>query len=78
MPKHHDAALPSPELSPWLTTEESRRVAKCGLKLLYREIQAGRLRAARLGGRSGAIRIHESWITEWLERSATPIEVGRR
>lgn len=63
--------------SPWLTVEESRRMAKCGSKLIYREIKAGRLRAARLGGRSGAIRIHRSWISEWLERSATPIEMRR-
>jgi len=78
MPEHHDVALPSPELSPWLTIEESRQRVKVGPKLLYREIKAGRLRAARLGGRSGAIRIHETWITEWLERSAAPIEIGRR
>jgi len=63
--------------SPWLTVEEARRVAKCGAKLIYREIKAGRLRAARLGGRSGSIRIHESWISQWLEASATPVEIRR-
>ena len=66
------------DASPWLTTEESRRVAKCGLKLLYRAIKRGDLRAARLGGRSGAIRIHRDWVDQWLERCATPIEIGRR
>jgi hypothetical protein len=74
------AAVTAPttaEPSPWLTVEESRHVAKCGAKLLYREIKAGRLRAARLGARSGAIRIHRQWITEWLELSATPIEMRR-
>ena len=73
-----EAGLAPRETSAWLTIEESRAVAKCGAKLLYREIKVGRLRAARLGGRSGAIRIHRNWITEWLERSATPIEIGRR
>jgi excisionase family DNA binding protein len=67
----------TPEPSPWLTVEESRHLAKCGAKLIYREIKAGRLRAARLGGRSGAIRIHRTWITEWLEFSAAPIEMRR-
>jgi len=62
----------------WLTIEEARQVVKCGPKLLYRAVQRGDLRAARLGGRSGAIRIHRDWITEWLERSAQPIEIGRR
>lgn len=63
------------EQSPWLTIEESRSVAKCGAKLLYREIKAGRLRAARLGGRAGTIRIHRDWLTAWLEASAQLVEV---
>lgn len=63
--------------SAWLTVEESRRKAKCGPKLIYREIKAGRLRAARLGLRRD-IRIHEDWIDQWLERCAEPREVGRR
>lgn len=63
--------------SPWLTIEEARREVKVGPKILYREIKAGRLRAARLGGRSGAIRIHADWVREWLEHCATPIEVRR-
>lgn len=62
--------------SPWLTIDEARAVAKCGARLLYREIRAGRLRAARVGGRRD-IRIHRDWISEWLLASATPIEVRR-
>jgi len=69
---------PSHDTSAWLTVEEARHEVKVGVKLLYRAIQRGDLRAARLGGRSGAIRIHRTWITEWLERSAQPIEIGRR
>ena len=69
---------PSPDASPWLTVEDARRVVKVGPKLLYRAIQRGDLRAARLGGRSGAIRIHRDWIREWLERVAQPVEFGRR
>lgn len=64
--------------SPWLTVEEARHDVKVGAKLLYRAIQRGDLRAARLGGRSGAIRIHRDWIREWLERAAAPVEIGRR
>ena len=65
-------------MSDWLTVKEVQQEAKCGQKLVYREVQAGRLRAARLGGRKGPLRIHRTWITEWLERCATPIEIGRR
>jgi hypothetical protein len=59
----------------WLTLAEVRRVAKCGFKLLYREVAAGRLRAARLGGRRGPIRVHVSWVQAWLEASAQPAEL---
>jgi excisionase family DNA binding protein len=58
----------------WLTVEQARRVAQCGAKLLYREIRAGRLRTARLGGRRD-LRIHTTWVNEWLERSAGPLEI---
>jgi excisionase family DNA binding protein len=78
MLEHHDVVLPTPEASPWLTIEEARRDVKVSAKLLYRAIHRGDLRAARLGGRSGAIRIHRTWIMEWLERSAQPVEIGRR
>jgi hypothetical protein len=67
----------TPAASPWLTIEESRHVAKCGAKLLYREIKVGRLRAARLGGRGGKILIHQDWLTAWLEASSTPVELPR-
>ncbi len=63
--------------SDWLTIKESCPVAKCGPKLIYREIKAGRLRAARIGGRRD-LRIHRSWIDEWLMRCATPIEITPR
>lgn len=65
------------EPSPWLVIKEASAIAKCGPKILYSEIRKNRLRAARLGGRSGAIRIHRAWLDEWLERSATPIEIRR-
>jgi excisionase family DNA binding protein len=63
--------------SPWLTIKESCPVAKCGAKTLYREIRAGRLRAARIGHRRD-IRIHRDWIDQWLQASAEPIEVKTR
>jgi excisionase family DNA binding protein len=62
--------------SPWLTVTEVCEVAKCGAKLVYREIKAGRLRAAHIGGRRD-IRVHRDWIDEYLNRCATPIEVSK-
>lgn len=64
----------SDNVSPWLTVKESAVVAKCGAKLIYREIKAGRLRAARIGARRD-LRIHRDWIDQWLLASATVVEV---
>lgn len=66
-----------PESSPWLTVKESADLAKCGPKTIRREVAAGRLRAARIGGRRD-IRIHRDWIDQWLVASSEPIEVGPR
>jgi excisionase family DNA binding protein len=66
-----------PNTSPWLTVKEACPIAKCGAKLLYREIAAGRLRAARIGNRRD-LRIHRQWIDDWLTASSKPVEVTRR
>lgn len=68
---------PSSTSSDWLTVKQVCTIAQCGTKLLYREIKAGRLRAAIIGGRRD-LRIHRSWIDEWLTRCATPIEITPR
>jgi excisionase family DNA binding protein len=60
--------------SPWLTASQAAARAKVGLKLIYREVQAGRLRAARIGGRRD-LRFLGAWIDVWLESSSTPIDV---
>ena len=64
--------------SPWLTVREACEMVKVGDKLLYRAVARRELRAARLGGgRRSALRIHTTWISEWMERRSTPIEVRR-
>ena len=44
--------------SPWLTVVETALVARCGRRLIYREVKAGRLRAARIGLLRRNLRIH--------------------
>ena len=56
--------------SPWLTVKEAADRARCGPKLIYREVKARRLKAARLGGRR-ELRFLAEWIDEWLTTSCT-------
>lgn len=72
-PSTHTSAEPP---DPWLTLEESAAEVRLHPATLRRELKAGRLRHARVGGRK-SIRIRRSWLNAWLEASSTPIEVRR-
>lgn len=63
--------MSGPTTSPWRTVAEAAERARSGEKLIYREVQAGRLKAARVGGRR-ELRFRDEWIDQWLEQSATP------
>jgi excisionase family DNA binding protein len=52
--------------SPWLTVKEAAKRARCGIKLIYREVKAERLQAARVGGRR-ELRFRVEWIDDWLD-----------
>lgn len=60
----------------WLTTAQAAAHAQVGLKLIYREVAAGRLRAAKVGGRRD-LRFLALWVDLWLESSSQPVEVRR-
>jgi excisionase family DNA binding protein len=62
--------------TPWLTVNEAADRARCGPKLIYREVRAGRLQAARVGGRR-ELRLLSEWVDEWLLRMTTPTRVPR-
>jgi excisionase family DNA binding protein len=60
---------PRPTLSsPWLTVKEAAERARCGVKTVYREVAAGHLKAARIGGRR-ELRFLADWIDGWLSGS---------
>jgi excisionase family DNA binding protein len=62
---------PPPALSsPWLTVKEAAERARCGVKTVYREVAAGRLKAARIGGRR-ELRFLADWIDQWLSASTS-------
>jgi excisionase family DNA binding protein len=55
----------------WFTVNEAAAYARVGKRTIYTEIRAGRLRAARIGGRK-QFRLTPQWMDEWLINSATP------
>lgn len=59
----------------WLDVKEAARHAKCGKRLIYHEVQRGRLRAARIGGRR-ELRFLSTWIDAWLLATSTPAIVN--
>jgi excisionase family DNA binding protein len=61
--------------SDWLTVGEAAQHARCGKSLIYGEVQRGRLRAARLGGRR-ELRFLATWIDAWLLATSTPVVVN--
>lgn len=62
--------------SPWLLGIEAATYLRISAKTIYREARAGRLRHARVGGRR-ELRFRREWLDQWLEATATPIEVRR-
>jgi excisionase family DNA binding protein len=58
----------------WLTVHEAAERARCGVKLIYREVRATRLKAARVGGRR-ELRMLPEWVDQWLLASTNVVEI---
>lgn len=67
----------SPSDSPWLTATEAAAYLKRGRRFILREIHAGRLRGAKVGGR-GEILTRRDWCDAWVEAQAEPVMVPTR
>jgi excisionase family DNA binding protein len=59
----------APPTTPWLTVKQAAAYIQAGPKTVYRAVEAGQLRAARIGGRRD-IRLRREWLDEFLERCA--------
>jgi excisionase family DNA binding protein len=59
-------------LHEWLNVKQSADRARVCEATIRREIKAGRIRAARVGGRR-SWRLRADWIDQWLETSAKPV-----
>lgn len=63
--------------TPWLTATEAASYVKRGRRFVLREIKAGRLQAARIGGR-GEILTRREWLDEWVSARAVPMLLPTR
>jgi excisionase family DNA binding protein len=71
------SASPDATTSPvWLRPAEAAARARVGVQLIYREVQAGRLRAARVGGRR-ELRFKADYVDAWLEQATQPDSTRR-
>jgi len=61
--------------TPWLTVDEAAARAKCGERSIYNAVRAGKLRAARLGGRR-ELRFLQEWVDGWLLATSTAVVVN--
>jgi excisionase family DNA binding protein len=50
--------------------KEAAEYARCGVKVIYRAVDSGQLRAVRLGGRR-ELRLTREWLNEWLLACST-------
>jgi excisionase family DNA binding protein len=60
----------------WLTAEQIAAYAQVGVKTVYREVKAGRLRAAVVGGRR-ELRFRKEFADLWLEQCVRPQEIQK-
>jgi len=63
--------------SPWLTATEAAKYLKRGRRFVLKEIHAGRLRAAHVGGR-GEILTRPEWLDEYVGTQAPVVPLPRR
>jgi excisionase family DNA binding protein len=74
MPDREPTVLAPPPESPWMTTKEAAAYLKRGRRFVLREIHAGRLRAAKIGGR-GEILTNRAWLDAFVTELAKPVVV---
>jgi hypothetical protein len=60
---------------PWLTLSDVTTRVRCGRKIIYRAVAAGKLRAAVINAR-GDLRFRPEWVDAWLDGLA-PAEMIR-
>lgn len=61
--------------TPWLNIAMAAAYVHRSKRFIAKEVKAGRLRAARVGGR-GELLFRREWLDQFLEELATPVIVS--
>jgi excisionase family DNA binding protein len=61
----------------WLKVPNCAAALNVCNKTIYQAISDGKLRAARIGNGRGALRVHRSWIRDYAESMAEPVEIRK-
>jgi excisionase family DNA binding protein len=69
--------MEKPSNSPWLTAREAGAYLKHSRNFVLREVRAGRLRAAIVGGRK-EILTRAEWCDQWVEDRTKPMPFTSR
>jgi excisionase family DNA binding protein len=62
-------------LTPWLSIAEAADYTRRGRRYLRKQVQAGKLRGACVGGKRELL-FRREWLDQFLEDLATPIDVS--
>jgi excisionase family DNA binding protein len=62
--------------TPWMVVTEAAAYARVSTKTIYRAVETGKLRHARVGDRR-ALRFRREYLDEFLENTVVPVEVTR-
>lgn len=57
-------------VSDFLKPREAAELVRLDPRIIYRAISRQELRATKLGG---SIRIHRSWLTDWIDRNTAQV-----
>jgi excisionase family DNA binding protein len=63
--------------SPWKNLDQAAAYLGRGRRFVAREVKAGRLRAARIGGR-GEILVRSEWLDAYVLEQSTVVELPAR
>jgi len=58
----------------WWTAEDAAAYAQVSVRTIYRDVAAGKLKAAKVGSRR-CFRFRPAWVEQWLEHAAQPQEL---